>query len=258
MIGIYKITSPSGKIYIGQSKTLEKRRAEYIRLECKRQPRLYNSIIKYGFAAHTYEIVEECLFEELNIRERYWQDFYDVIGENGLNCKLTPTDILKHKYSQDTLDKISATRIAFNKTPEGLEMLAKQAESRKAFEATQEGMRTRKAIAANLVEFNQTNEGLLKIQNQAAKLRAFYQTKEGIENKARQVANTDYYTIAEKNKKAINQYNKAGTLIREWTSGKEASTTLGICRGDISSCLKGRYKSAGGFIWKYKQKELEN
>jgi group I intron endonuclease len=258
MIGIYKITSPSGKVYIGQSKALEKRKAEYIRLECKGQPRLYNSIIKYGFTAHTYEIVEECLFEELNIRERYWQDFYDVIGENGLNCILTAADEKPKTYSQETRDRISTARLELLKTPEGLEMLNKQAQSRRNFEATQEGIASRNAITANLIAFNQTKEGLLKVQNQAVKLKAFYQTEEGIESKAKQVLNTNYHIIAEKNRKAINQYDKAGTLIKEWTSGKEASTTLGICRGDISSCLKERYKSAGGFIWRYEEKELEN
>jgi len=29
MIGIYKITSPSGKVYIGQSKDLNKRKKDY-------------------------------------------------------------------------------------------------------------------------------------------------------------------------------------------------------------------------------------
>jgi hypothetical protein len=60
---------------------------------------------------------------------------------------------------------------------------------------------------------------------------------------------------ANNHKKAILQCDKQGNFIKEWLSGNEASTKLGICRGTISSCLKGKIKSAGGFIWKYKNEQ---
>jgi len=46
MVGIYKITSPSGKIYIGQSINIEKTwKYRYKNLNaCKRQTILYNSL----------------------------------------------------------------------------------------------------------------------------------------------------------------------------------------------------------------------
>jgi group I intron endonuclease len=90
MIGIYKITSPSGKVYIGQSMDIEIRFVNYKRLtSCKRQRRLFNSLKAHGAKSHTYEIVEECLQNLLNVRERHWQEIFDVIGKNGLNCRLT-------------------------------------------------------------------------------------------------------------------------------------------------------------------------
>ena len=50
MIGIYKITSPTNKIYIGQSTNIENRWNDYYKMiRCKRQTRLYNSLKKYGF-----------------------------------------------------------------------------------------------------------------------------------------------------------------------------------------------------------------
>jgi group I intron endonuclease len=60
MIGIYKITSPSGKIYIGQSTNIENRFNSYRILDCKKQIKLYNSLKKYGWDNHIKEIVEEC------------------------------------------------------------------------------------------------------------------------------------------------------------------------------------------------------
>ena len=57
VIGIYKITSPSNKIYIGQGIDIYIRWNEYKRLKCKRQPKLYASLKKHGVDNHKFEIV---------------------------------------------------------------------------------------------------------------------------------------------------------------------------------------------------------
>lgn len=111
IIGIYKITSPSNKIYIGQSIDVYKRFSQYKKLECKRQKKIYNSLLKYGAVYHIFEIIEECDVEELNKRERYWQEFYDCIGKNGLNCQLVNCDNVKQIHSKETRDKISKANI---------------------------------------------------------------------------------------------------------------------------------------------------
>lgn len=107
-IGIYKIISPSGKIYIGQSSNIDQRIKNYIKtIHCKGQIRLYNSLIKHGFENHLFEIIEYCSIEQLDIRERHWQEFYDVIGLNGLNCKLTQCENKKAVLSEEARKKIS-------------------------------------------------------------------------------------------------------------------------------------------------------
>jgi group I intron endonuclease len=107
-IGIYKITSPSGKIYVGQSTNLEKRKDDYKKLKCEKQPKLYNSLQKYGWEQHKFEIIEECAEEQLNKREIYWGLHYDVLDENGLNLKLGDASGL---CSKETKQKISLTRL---------------------------------------------------------------------------------------------------------------------------------------------------
>ena len=57
----------------------------------------------------------------------------------------------------------------------------------------------------------------------------------------------------EKRSIPILQFYKDGTLIREWPSVREAGRQLGI--QNICHCLKGHHKSAGGFVWKYKNKK---
>ena len=106
--GIYKITSPSGKIYIGQSIDIEKRWAYYKTKKTNVQPKLQNSFNKHGVESHLFEILELCLEGMLNQRERHWQDFYNVLTE-GLNLKLTPADEMG-RLSPATLEKRQATR----------------------------------------------------------------------------------------------------------------------------------------------------
>ena len=58
MIGIYKITNPTNKIYIGQSTNIGNRFKHYKSLDCKRQSSLYKSFLKHGVENHNFEIIE--------------------------------------------------------------------------------------------------------------------------------------------------------------------------------------------------------
>jgi group I intron endonuclease len=82
---IYKIINPSGKIYIGQTTDLKRRHKEYERLYInKSQSKIYNSIKKYGWDKHILEVLEECLLENINLREEYYINLYNSVDE-GLN-----------------------------------------------------------------------------------------------------------------------------------------------------------------------------
>jgi group I intron endonuclease len=109
-VGVYKITNPQNKIYVGQSINIKERFRKYYKLNCKRQSKLYFSLKKYGPENHVFEIIEECFIEQLNEREKYWGIEFDVLGENGLNLKLgngrgSLTDITKQKISKSMLGK---------------------------------------------------------------------------------------------------------------------------------------------------------
>lgn len=110
MIGIYKITNPNNKVYIGQSINIEYRWSQYKKLECKGQIKLYNSIKKYGIDNHSFEILEECNIELLNERERYWQDYFNVLVF-GLNCKLTKIDDRSGKMSPESIEKMRQNKL---------------------------------------------------------------------------------------------------------------------------------------------------
>ena len=44
---------------------------------------------------------------------------------------------------------------------------------------------------------------------------------------------------------------KTGELLATFLSTHEADRKTGIHHGSISKCCKGKYKSAGGYVWKY-------
>lgn len=112
MVGIYKITSPNNRVYIGQSRNIETRFKSYKALDCKEQILLYRSFKKYGVDKHTFEIVEECKLKDLNDRERHWQEFYNVTDKDkGLNCVLVKTDEKPRKVSKQTLKRMSESQL---------------------------------------------------------------------------------------------------------------------------------------------------
>ena len=63
----------------------------------------------------------------------------------------------------------------------------------------------------------------------------------------------DWDIIAQKHYKSILQLDKQNNLIKEWDATILASQQLNIHPSNITACLKERLKTAGGYIWKYKQ-----
>lgn len=107
MITIYKITNPKGKVYIGQTSQYKKRLNHYRILNCKTQYKLYNSLKKYGFDNHIFEILEEIDIKHSDERERYWITFYRSYWKDknkGLNLNRGGN---RPKQTQETKDKIS-------------------------------------------------------------------------------------------------------------------------------------------------------
>lgn len=65
--------------------------------------------------------------------------------------------------------------------------------------------------------------------------------------------NTEHqYIMGKSSAKKIIQYSKNSEYIKEWESITKASVQLNISIQNISACCRGKGKTAGGFIWKYK------
>lgn len=111
--GIYKITNPKGRIYIGQSKNIDERITRYKKLQCcKHQLFLYRSFLKYGVDNHSFEIILRGDFtkKELNSFESKFVKEYNSFNgwkKGGLNLT-TGGD--SYEFDKSVKQKMSDTR----------------------------------------------------------------------------------------------------------------------------------------------------
>jgi group I intron endonuclease len=260
MIGIYKIINPKNKIYIGQSIDIDRRFNEYKKkIRCKNQKKLYNSLINYGVDNHTFIVIEECDVQLLNERERYWQDYYNVLTE-GLNLLLTSTEDKVSETSEETKNKIS----------EGLKRYFNSISIQNKKEIYGKSSLQRKGKPGNRKNSILTDEHRKKISESNKGHIVSDETKEKLRklNLGRNVTWGDKISkvlkgvpnLKNKGKgnKPILQFDKENVLINEWCSITEASNTLGFSFNSISNNLIGYSKTSNGFVWKYKSKDDTN
>jgi len=227
IIGIYKITSPSGKIYIGQSVNVQKRfKLNYKALNgnIQKQPKLYNSINKYGWEKHHKEIIEECNVNQLNEREIYWKQHYiNQLGwDKMLFCELY--DRGGGPKSEETKRKLSLANSKPKPTGFG-EKISKINKGRKCSEEA------KKITSIKLTGIKRSEE-----------------TK----NKLRKPKSKEHIKKMNKPRYVVLQYDIQNNFIKEWFSVNEINNTLGIPYKNITATCRKEQKTAGGYIWRYK------
>jgi len=215
MVGIYKITNPKGKVYIGQSIDVENRLSQYKNLiNCKPQRKLYNSLKKYGPNQHCFAILEECTIEDLNTKERHYQDLYRCL-ENGLNCRLTTSNSKSGKNSLES-------NLLRSKTMKG-----KNTRPRPDVSERNKIIHKGKSIS---------EEHKLAISK---KLKGKTRSYTGVRG--------EYL------RKPVLQIDKnTGKIINEFVSLAEAGRYVNRGVGDIHRVLSNRGKTCAGYSWEYK------
>lgn len=119
MVGIYKITSPSGRVYIGQSWNIKRRFLSYGWKGHNSQPYLISSFKKYGIKSHVFEVASilpnDVSQEILNNYEIYYWEQYKSCGFNMMNIREPGS---KGKISTESKIKMSEKRIELLKNDE--------------------------------------------------------------------------------------------------------------------------------------------
>lgn len=115
MIGIYKITSPTGKVYIGQSWDIKRRWSDHKSASMRsrlKSSRLVKSIEKYGMESHSltvlHELPEDVAQAILDVYEQLYMDVYKESGCELLNLKAGGS---RGKHAEETKEKLSAIKI---------------------------------------------------------------------------------------------------------------------------------------------------
>jgi group I intron endonuclease len=234
MVGIYKITNPKGKIYIGQSVNIEKRKYYYQTLHCKKQIMLYNSIKKYGWENHKFEIIEECSIENLDKRENYWGMCYNTL-EEGLNLRLG-----KGRGTCSSKVKTKIGKSNSKPKPKNFNQKLKKP----ILQFNLEGKLIKKysslTEATEILDFR-IHEALRGVCKTAGGFIFIYEEEW---NGRPPNISPDGHSIP------IVQLDLKGNYIKEWESTSQAHKELNLT--SILNCLKGRTKTAGGYKWEYK------
>lgn len=171
-VGIYKITSPTGSVYIGQSSDIVKRWRYYSSVYSKSsQPRLFNSFRKYGVSAHSFEIVHELPVDVsrdvLNSYEVFYISLYKNTGVKMLNIKGGGSH---GAHSAETKEKMSRARKGRAQSPETVEKRVQQMRGKKRKPMREEH---RKRLSELMVGRKHENDTRIKmsISQKAAWLR---------------------------------------------------------------------------------------
>lgn len=121
MKGVYKITNPSGSIYIGQSIDIQRRWANHKNVNYNDNCGiLAKSFKKHGIENHVFEIIHElpydCTAEVLNNYETFCIQQYKEAGIRLLNVKPTANN-----HNEETRKKISDAHKGKQKSKEHIE-----------------------------------------------------------------------------------------------------------------------------------------
>jgi hypothetical protein len=247
---IYKITSPSGKIYVGQTFDINKRLYHYKNGDCKKQKKLYRSLNKYGFENHIIELIDKSNDRNfLLYLEKFYIKLFDSYNTtHGMNLTMGGEGCNINHHSEETKKKISESKK--NKPKTEKQILAhlnsfgkKHSEDRNKKKSISQGGKNHWAYGRKF------SDDTIRKKSESMKIKyksGYKHPRMGVE------LDSELKDKIRLSKSIpISQYSKSGDLIKNWTSAKEASLELGISHGNITNCCKGRNKSAGGYIWKY-------
>jgi group I intron endonuclease len=158
MKGIYKITSPSGKVYIGQAYDIHIRWSkDYEKYNCKKQRKLYNSFIKYGVENHKFEVMqivnEDIEQKYLNLSEQLFAVKELEKGNELLNIRQPGSN---GRHSKETIQKLREFALGRNHTEKTKEKISNSTKGIKKSEGHSENIG--KAHSKPIIQFDNDNK----------------------------------------------------------------------------------------------------
>lgn len=231
MVCIYKISSPSGKVYIGQTWNFKARMNIYKNANCFKQPKLYQSLKKYGFDKHEIYVLQELPLDT----KQYYLDQYEILYiELHKSCGCSLLNIKdggsNGKHSEETKEKLRASNTGF-KHSEETKVIIKEKRSRQVI------------TESHRQKIKEANTG--RVFGQA------FKDKMSAIRKGVVLSDETKGKLSFLNKKVVYQFSLDGVYIDKWDSCKDASISLNICESNINACARGIRKRAKNYKFSY-------
>ena len=293
--GIYKIENMiTHQVYIGQSLQIEVKWQQHkkpcLRFNDKLSTyyyKIYTAMREYGIENFQFSIIEECLPTELNNREKYWIKYYDsyVNGYNmttGGDSYGRDIDKLFKIYQYDLEGNyiqgypcVRAAAEALNGEVSNLYIALSLHHSAYGYQwsyikldkmdpyignyipviafTTDTGEKVKTFLSLNKAIF-ETGDTYKAIKRSCDthQYSGNYQWRYWIENPSLEKIPPYKWN----NKIAVDQYDLNGVYINTYESLATAANILNLSSANLSTCLNGKQKSHGGFLWCRHDEEL--
>ena len=215
---------PTGNWYVGQTIHPEARFKShiYFATRIKNSNHFYRAIRKYGLDNFVYCVLEEnVLFENLNMREMDWIEYYDSFY-SGYNLTLGGDGAKGVILSKEARRKISEShkgKPAWNSGKHGI--YSEETRRKISQSKTNPSKETRRKLS----EARKGKPGLKGPKNHN-------------------------YGKPANNRRKVSKYDLNGNYIQTYTSIAEAKSQNPKAK-HLNDVCRGERKQAGGFIWKY-------
>lgn len=218
-------------------------------------------------------MIEICLIDELNEREQYWIDFYKCNhakyrqgynatdgGEGAYSNQNVKGRI--HVYNGDVHKMIYPDEFEEYKKqgfvkglpPEVIEKVKQNRSIKYGEEHWAFGRNLSEEHKKKISEANKGRTSWMKGKHWDNEHKELLRIKSTSKKHSEETKRK----IAKSKQKPVVQYDKNGKKISEYISAVEAENKTGVGRSHISQCCNNKRKSAGGYIWRFKNEQLEN
>lgn len=289
--GIYLWTNvKNNKKYIGQSSNLHNRYLSFLNFDKPYAGGIINRArLKYNNKEFwSYQVLEYCNKEELDEREIYYINLYDSFN-NGYNLSEGGNGTRGFKWTEQQKDKKRGEnhplygKPAHNRgIPMGEEQKRKLSKQKKEYYKTHDAYfkgkhhtdDIKKKLSDShkktpIIQYTLEGEYVNEFKSICEASRITKINKATIFScisrrshiasgfiflkKGEQLTEDILSSIPKREERSILQIAKDGTIVNEFKNAMEAERETCIHNGSIYKCLCNERKSAGGFIWKYKE-----
>ena len=204
---------------------------------------------KYGKHEFKKYVLEECSLEDLNHREQYWIKHYNTFLGEGYNMDDGGSCNSGYWATRTDEEKAEIHRKRLANRPDDFKERCKIAAQKRDNSVISSKLKGRKYSPETLKKMSESSIG----KGKGKKL-----TPEQCANISRATKGKPKSFRTEEHKKKlrkpVKQLDLQGNFIRLWEAVSFAGNELNIDYTSISKCCNGKARTAGGFIWRWENK----